>query len=102
MIIKPLNKRLAMHFVRCLAFLKKGVLILFKIKIIIKKIKMKNILQINGVMSKDDATEISDELVEFIQDKILMMLNEQGFMFADSWKHQTEGDFIDDLSKQII
>jgi hypothetical protein len=53
-------------------------------------------------MSKDDATEISDELVEFIQDKILMMLTEQGFMFADSWKHQTEDDFIDDLSKQII
>lgn len=73
-----------------------------KIKRVFKKIKMKNILQINGVISKDDATEISDELVEIIQDKIVMMLTEQGFMFADYWKHQTEDDFIDDLSRQII
>lgn len=62
----------------------------------------KNVIQINGVISKVDNSEINEEMLQFIQDKILMMLDEQGFMFGGSWKHQSEEDYMKDLETQIL
>ena len=58
---------------------------------------METIINISGVITREDDEQITDA----IMDKVLILLESNGYQFNGGWKLQTEDEYLNEIKPSL-